>query len=209
MKIVLILALLVAIKQPSAAPEQIPVPYVAPIHSYEGNNPQTVAYIKRWAHLALFIEMQTSVPASIILAQGIIESNRGLSKCSKVTDNHFGVKCQKRRCKKGHCYRFADETPYCRFLKFSSPVASFVAQGRRLRGGRYTKLAYVCGKDYQRWADCLQQKGYATDRRYADKLKEIINRYGLFDHAHLARMGTHTDSKVVGCMPVAGHHHCR
>ena len=80
------------------------------------------------------------IPASISLAQGLIESRAGSSKLAVNNNNHFGIKCFSRHCRKGHCTNFTDDTHKDFFRKFPSPWESWRAHSQLLSSGRYTKL---------------------------------------------------------------------
>ena len=118
------------------------------------------------------------IPASISLAQGLIESRAGTSKLAVENNNHFGIKCFSRNCKKGHCTNFTDDTHKDFFRKFKTPWESWHAHSQLLASGRYAKLRRY-GRDYRKWAYGLKAIGYATDRTYAEKLIGIIERYDL------------------------------
>ncbi len=121
------------------------------------------------------------IPASISLAQGLIESRAGSSKLAVNNNNHFGIKCFSRHCRKGHCTNFTDDTHKDFFRKFPSPWESWRAHSQLLSSGRYTKLRKN-GRDYRKWAYGLKSIGYATDRTYAEKLIGIIERYELYKY---------------------------
>ena len=123
------------------------------------------------------------VPASISLAQGLIESRAGSSKLAKTNNNHFGMKCFSRKCKKGHCSNFTDDTHKDFFRIFDNAWDSWRAHSQMISTGRYAKLKKY-GHDYRKWANGLKSVGYATDRNYAEKLIGVIEKYNLnrFDH---------------------------
>lgn len=135
-------------------------------------------YIKRYAKIAQQEMREYGIPASISLAQGLIESRAGTSKLAVSNNNHFGMKCFSKNCKKGHCSNFTDDTHKDFFRKFPSAWESWRAHSQLLASGRYTKLKRH-GRDYRAWAYGLKSCGYATDRTYAEKLIGIIERYDL------------------------------
>lgn len=151
-------------------------PAAAPKIPMGKSNPE--AYIKKYAAIAQAGWKQYKVPASISLAQGLIESRAGLSKLAVGNNNHFGMKCFSRNCKKGHCTNHTDDTHKDFFLKFKTAFQSWDAHAKLLASGRYAKLKKY-GKDYRRWAQGLKSCGYATDRTYAQKLIGIIENYNL------------------------------
>ncbi|MBU6342692.1 MAG: glucosaminidase domain-containing protein, partial [Bacteroidetes bacterium] len=93
-------------------------------------------------------------------------------------NNHFGIKCFSRKCKKGHCSNFTDDTHKDFFRIFNNPWESWRAHSQMISSGRYAKLKKF-GFDYKRWARGLQSIGYATDPNYADKLIGVIEKYEL------------------------------
>ena len=139
----------------------------------------TEAYIQRWKDAAIKSMKATGVPASISLAQGIIESNSGKSFLATKANNHFGIKCSAgNKCRKGHCVNRTDDSHKDFFLKFGSADEAFKFHGKFLSQGRYKKL-HKHGKDYRKWAHGLKAVGYATDKTYASKLIGTIERYNL------------------------------
>lgn len=150
----------------------------APISPAQTAKFDAKAYILRYAPLARKNQAKYGVPASIALAQGLIESRAGTSKLAVENNNHFGVKCFSKKCKKGHCSNFTDDTHKDFFRKYPTIWASFNDHAQKLSSGRYAKLLKY-GTDYRRWAFGLKAVGYATDRTYAEKLIGVIQRYDL------------------------------
>ncbi len=150
----------------------------APVGAKELLKEQTLDYIQRYSKIAIGEMKQFGIPASISLAQGLIESRAGTSKLAVSNNNHFGMKCFSRNCKKGHCSNFTDDTHKDFFRKFPTPWESWRAHSQLLASGRYAKLKRH-GRDYRAWARGLKSVGYATDRSYAEKLVGIIERYDL------------------------------
>lgn len=142
------------------------------------NETTVQAYIKQFARIAQAEQKKFGVPASISLAQGLIESRAGNSKLAVNNNNHFGMKCFSKHCRKGHCTNFTDDTHKDFFLKFSSAFQSWDAHAKLLSSGRYKHLKRY-GVNYRKWATGLKAVGYATDRTYANKLVGIIERYNL------------------------------
>lgn len=138
-------------------------------------------YVARFSKIAITEMQQYGVPASISLAQGLIESRAGTSKLAVSNNNHFGIKCFSRHCRKGHCSNFTDDTHKDFFRKFTSPWESWREHSRMISTGRYAKLKRY-GRDYRKWAQGLKQVGYATDARYDQKLIEMIDRHELWKY---------------------------
>ena len=122
------------------------------------------------------------IPASITLAQGLIESNAGESRLSKENNNHFGMKCFSKKCKKDHCSNFTDDSHKDFFRKYTTAWESYRAHSIMLGGDRYKHLKKLDKSDYKSWARGLKKAGYATDRRYAEKLIHIIEEMELYQY---------------------------
>ena len=131
-------------------------------------------YVNHFIKMAQAETEKFSVPTSIILAQGILESNAGGSSLAKNNNNHFGIKCFSRSCKKGHCSNFTDDSHKDFFKIYSSPWQSFRDHSLLLKRYHYRKLFHLNKKDYHSWAIGLQQLGYATDKHYAESLIRTI-----------------------------------
>ena len=167
------------------APRKVKTPRTkneaAPVGASELLQAQSMDYIERYSKIAIGEMQQFGIPASISLAQGLIESRAGTSKLAVSNNNHFGMKCFSRNCRKGHCSNFTDDTHKDFFRKFPTPWESWRAHSQLLASGRYTKLKRH-GRDYRAWAYGLKSVGYATDRTYAEKLIGIIERYDLHQY---------------------------
>ena len=141
-------------------------------------NRYTLMYIRKYAPVAVNEMHQYKIPASITLAQGILESGRGRSDLAKKSNNHFGIKCHA-GWEGERVYHDDDEKGEC-FRKYSYPETSyndhslFLTQRRR-----YAFLFKYDAKDYKKWAYGLRKAGYATDKKYPVKLLKIIKDYKL------------------------------
>ena len=144
------------------------------------NRDQLEAYIFLQKHRreAIRHQIKYGIPASIKLAQALLESQKGQSKMAKNIFNYFGVKCFSKNCSKWHCTNFADDEPTDRFKNYRSVSHSFEDHSELLTTNRYKPLQ-KCGNDYKKWAKGLQDLGYATDPKYANKLITIIEFYHL------------------------------
>jgi flagellum-specific peptidoglycan hydrolase FlgJ len=140
---------------------------------------QTERYIERFKHIALREEEKFGIPAGITLAQGILESQTGTSRLVREANNHFGIKCFSRKCEQGHCINFSDDHHKDFFVVFPSAWDSYRAHSLLISGDRYRHLKNLGNEDYISWAKGLYQAGYATDKRYAEKLISVIQRYQL------------------------------
>jgi flagellum-specific peptidoglycan hydrolase FlgJ len=154
--------------------------------TYSGNQKNAIqlkkekqlAYVNRFKDVARSEMNKFGIPASITLAQGLIESNAGESRLSRENNNHFGMKCFSKSCQKGHCANFTDDSHKDFFRKYTTSWESFRAHSNLLSGKRYRNLRNH-GKNYKKWAHGLKKAGYATDSRYAEKLIHIIKELGL------------------------------
>lgn len=133
-----------------------------------------LAYVKKYSPLALAEMVEHGIPASITLAQGLLESNIGRSRLATENSNHFGIKCFSKTCRKGHCSNFNDDHHKDFFRRFASVEESYEAHSKLLQKDRYRRLYQLARTDYKGWARGLKKAGYATDPRYAEKLIRII-----------------------------------
>jgi flagellum-specific peptidoglycan hydrolase FlgJ len=122
------------------------------------------------------------IPASITLGQGLLESDAGGSPLSTTANNHFGIKCFSRSCRRGHCKNFTDDSHKDFFRVYASDWESFRAHSQLLQAGRYRRLYKLGKKDYTSWALGLSKAGYATDKKYAQKLIHLIEDLDLFQY---------------------------
>jgi len=136
-------------------------------------------YINRFAKVAQAEMKKFGIPASITLAQGLLESNIGTSKLAVKNNNHFGIKCFSKKCRKGHCSNFNDDHHKDFFRNYNTAWESYRAHSQLLQKKRYQKLYKLKTGDYQGWAKGLQKAGYATDKQYANKLIKLIKRLKL------------------------------
>ncbi len=147
-------------------------------------------YIDRWAATAVREMYRSGVPASITLAQGILESRSGLSALAAEGNNHFGIKCHKDW--KGKTMRIDDDRRSECFRVYPSAEDSFRDHSDFLRyWDRYKFLFDFDTKDYESWAYGLKKAGYATDPSYPQKLIQLIEEYDLsrFDSMTQAEAG--------------------
>ena len=166
-----------ATKSAPAQPVVRTNPFLAAIGDSEKDR-RYKEYVRRFGSVAQ-TEMDTyGVPASIKIAQGLLESDAGKSRLSRQNNNHFGIKCFSRTCAKGHCSNFSDDSHKDFFRKYDSAWESYRAHSKLLVNGKYKELL-AHGKDYVQWAKGLKRIGYATAAHYDQKLIEIIERYDL------------------------------
>lgn len=144
-------------------------------------------YIETYREIAISEMERTGIPASIKLAQGLLESGAGKSTLSRVAKNHFGIKCGGSWT--GKTYKHKDDDyvngkliKSC-FRQFESAYESYIAHSDFLQNQRrYASLFDLSKQDYYSWAKGLKKAGYATDPAYANKLIDLIEKYQLFRH---------------------------
>lgn len=133
------------------------------------------------------------IPASITLAQGILESGSGRGRLAVEANNHFGIKCH-RGWTGGRIYHDDDEDQEC-FRTYNDANYSYRDHSLFLKDRkRYAGLFELDEDDYKGWAKGLRAAGYATDRRYPQKLISLIERYELYKYDNIA-LGKEVDEK--------------
>ncbi|MCQ2143759.1 MAG: glucosaminidase domain-containing protein [Bacteroidales bacterium] len=141
-------------------------------------------YIDKYAEAAVAEMYRSGVPASITLAQGLLESGAGLSEMAREGNNHFGIKCHNDW--KGKTMYFDDDAKNECFRKYSSVAESYEDHSNFLRyKDRYKFLFDYETTDYKSWCYGLKTAGYATDPSYATKLIKIIEDYRLYEYDSL------------------------
>ena len=137
-------------------------------------------YIEKWAATAVMEMHRSGIPASITLAQGLVESRAGLSELATEGNNHFGIKCHS-GWTGGKMYHDDDARGEC-FRVYSSAEESFRDHSDFLRGRqRYASLFKLDVTDYKGWAEGLSKAGYATSPTYASQLIKVIEDYRLYE----------------------------
>lgn len=135
-------------------------------------------YIARYAPMAVDQMNRYGIPASITLAQGLLESAAGTSTLAVEANNHFGIKAGPDW--KGPCVLRTDDAPNERFRKYRSAAESYEDHSRFLRMyKRYAPLFELRPGDYRGWSHGLKRAGYATSPTYATNLISLIERYDL------------------------------
>jgi flagellum-specific peptidoglycan hydrolase FlgJ len=144
-------------------------------------NSRYQAYIDQYKDIAIEEMLRYGIPASITLAQGLLESGAGQSTLAVKGNNHFGIKCHngwtgptmlKDDDRKDDCFRV-----------YSSPYESYEDHSKFLASSqRYRSLFSLKTTDYKGWARGLKAAGYATNPVYAQSLIDIIERYGLYQY---------------------------
>jgi flagellum-specific peptidoglycan hydrolase FlgJ len=150
-------------------------------------NDITKAYIAQYSAVAMSNMKTYGIPASIILAQGILESGAGKGDLALTANNHFGIKCHN-DWTGGKVYKDDDSANEC-FRKYNQASESYQDHAMVLTGKkRYSNLFSLPKGDYKAWARGLKDAGYATDPKYPEKLISYIETYNLSQY----------DTKVLG-----------
>ena len=145
------------------------------------------AYVNDFKEIAKGNMKNYGIPASIILAQGILESGAGRGDLAKRSNNHFGIKCHT-GWEGEKVYHDDDAAQEC-FRKYNDPAESYKDHALFLTSrSRYSDLFKLGKDDYEAWAKGLRKAGYATDPKYPEKLISYIEKYNLHQY----------DSEVLG-----------
>ena len=163
--------------------------FIAVFVSAQTKNPIYLDYINKYKDIAIDHQKRYKIPASITLAQGLLESAAGTSELARKSNNHFGIKCHNSWEGK-RVYNDDDEKAEC-FRKYRNSKESYEDHALFLtKSPRYEKLFKLDITDYKGWAHGLKRCGYATDKAYASKLIQTIELYGLhrYDGKGLPRM---------------------
>ena len=143
----------------------------------------TEDYVKFYSNIAMDEMIQFGIPASITLAQGILESGAGKGRLAVQANNHFGIKCHDWNGKK--IYHDDKKEQEC-FRKYDNPEYSYRDHSLFLSNrGRYSFLFDLKKDDYKQWAKGLKKAGYATDPKYPQKLIDLIQRYQLYKYDNI------------------------
>ena len=164
-------------------------------HSTLGKNPQHstnsstsprptsisgLNYIERYKGIAMAEMERYGIPASIKLAQALLESGNGNSSLAVEANNHFGIKCGAGW--RGKSIHKSDDNPNDCFRVYDNPEQSFKDHSLFLLRKRYEKLFSLNTNDYKGWAYGLKEAGYATNPRYPQLLIDLIERYELYKY---------------------------
>jgi flagellum-specific peptidoglycan hydrolase FlgJ len=183
----------VAKNEPMQSENAVPFSNIAfvlnPTYAKRNNiNPSIVAqknqvckeYVNRFSAIAVEEMKKYGIPASITLAQGLLESDAGQSRLATNNNNHFGIKCFSANCPQGHCSNHSDDSHKDFFRKYDRVWESYRAHSLFLQRSRYQHLKKIPHSDYKSWAKELSKAGYATDKKYADKLIALIENMKLY-----------------------------
>lgn len=178
----------------------------------QNRNQAYLLYIDQYYKIAVKQQKEHKIPASIILAQGLLESGAGLSDFTRQSNNHFGIKCNN-DWTGATIYHDDDSKGEC-FRKYHNVLESYEDHVLFLKNRqRYAFLFYLSPSDYQSWAFGLKKAGYATDPTYAYKLISIIENYNLhrFDVGEYAPVSSNQNSNLssqgsMGCIQAKNTH---
>lgn len=163
-------------------------------------------YINRYAPMAVDQMERYGVPASITLAQGLLESRAGTSRLATEGNNHFGIKCGS--AWHGRYMLMTDDAPNEKFRVYRNAAESYEDHSRFLRQNqRYASLFDLRLTDYKGWARGLKRAGYATSPTYANSLIDIIERYELHDYDKGHKKAIRQEEKQVKLQDRAGDLH--
>ncbi|WP_158729672.1 MULTISPECIES: glucosaminidase domain-containing protein [unclassified Flavobacterium] len=153
-----------------------------------------VLYVSKYKDIAMGNMKNYGIPASIILAQGVLESGAGNGDLALSANNHFGIKCHVGWT--GETVNHDDDASQECFRKYDNPSESFRDHALFLTSrSRYSKLFENQKGDYKAWARGLREAGYATDPKYPDKLISYIERYQLHQYDDLV-LGINSNAKI-------------
>lgn len=142
-------------------------------------------YINTYKSLAIEEQQRSGIPAAITLAQGVHETNAGMSELATQANNHFGIKCKKDWT--GATYTYTDDAPNECFRKYGNALDSYKDHTDYLKNSpRYNSLFQLSITDYAAWAAGLKRCGYATNPKYAQMLIKIIEQFHLQDYTYAA-----------------------
>lgn len=184
-----------------------------PVEYAANSSAAQMDYIQKYKNLAINEMESSGIPASIKLAQGMLESASGLSELAMNANNHFGIKCAGSQWS-GSTYHKKDDdfdkdgklTESC-FRRYSSVAESFADHSAFIRDprkyNRYGFLFNLSRTDYKAWARGLQSAGYATSSDYADRLISLIERYQLYQYDRPGNGAAGVDPNNTG-LPASG-----
>jgi Muramidase (flagellum-specific) len=174
----------------------------APVFLFAQGKMTTEAYIEKYKGIAISKMQEYHIPASITLAQGILESGSGNSELALNARNHFGIKCHKGWT--GDTYTMDDDEKNECFRKYNNAEDSYRDHSLFLTSrDRYKSLFDLDETDYASWAKGLKASGYATNPRYPELLIGIIERYNLSQYDQIA-LGNALDDELLESEKDAG-----
>ena len=157
-------------------------------------------YAEKYAAEAMEQMKRYGIPASVTLAQGILESSNGQSELSQLGNNHFGVKASGSWLKNGGDYLvYTDDKPNEKFCKYATVGDSYEHHSKILKNSsRYSQCFKLSPDDYKGWTKGIERGGYATNGGYAASLQKIIEANGLQKYDQLVMKEMRTEGKKFG-----------
>ncbi len=163
------------------------------------SNAQTISieeYVNTYKDIAMKEMIRSGVPASVTLAQGIVETENGNSKLVKKSNNHFGIKCKETWT--GPSVSHDDDAPGECFRKYNNAEESYIDHSNFLRTRKHYDFLFTLDPvDYKAWAYGLKKAGYATNPRYPEMLIKYIETYNLNEYSLIAMGKKKADEPVV------------
>ena len=143
-------------------------------------------FINRFYQVAMTENRLYGIPASVTLAQAILETGGGTSLGFKDHKNSFGIRCTKKKhinC----CAPYVDAGDKIRLRKYNTCWESFRCHSKYITSGKYADMYGTCGLDPYKWCDELQKRGYSSNKQYSKRLKKLIQQYDLtiYDQSYL------------------------
>ena len=157
-------------------------------------------YAEKYAAEAMEQMKRYGIPASVTLAQGILESSNGQSELSQLGNNHFGVKASGSWLKNGGDYLvYTDDKPNEKFCKYATVGDSYEHHSKILKNSsRYSQCFKLSPDDYKGWTKGIERGGYATNGGYAASLQKIIEANGLQKYDQLVMKEMRAEGKLFG-----------
>lgn len=157
-------------------------------------------YAEKYAAEAMEQMKRYGIPASVTLAQGILESSNGQSELSQLGNNHFGVKASGSWLKNGGDYLvYTDDKPNEKFCKYATVGDSYEHHSKILKNSsRYSQCFKLSPDDYKGWTKGIERGGYATNGGYAASLQKIIEANGLQKYDQQVMKEMRTEGKQFG-----------
>ena len=143
----------------------------------QSKNAAYQAYIDKYSHIAIEQQRKYDIPASITMAQALLESGAGQSELATKANNHFGIKCTSDWA--GKTYKHNDNRANECFRKYADVADSYEDHSLFLKRKHYASLFELSMGNYKGWARGLRECGYATDPKYPEKLIRLIELYEL------------------------------
>lgn len=181
---------------PVEKPAEVIKPVEKPVNISSAKTPAEI-YIEKFKNIAIQEMKIHGIPASITLAQGILESGSGNSRLAREANNHFGIKCTS-DWTGGKILEDDDKEDDC-FRVYQSAEESFRDHSEFLKRKRYAALFELEKNDYQGWANGLKAAGYATNPKYAELLISLVERYKLdrYDQGEINDIQPLKEEKII------------